>query len=242
MKKKIVSMALMVVLCFVLAMSAFAEGVQYKIGDYVAYSGHTDFGYYFTYSVEKTNTNYKCFSVVENGQRVYAAVKESLYDYYKNVFNDQDVTFKGEVQRFADDGAPVILATWKVVNEDGKETLISLDEDIAPTFYKKGMAPDFKLFYDLYNDVTVSVAEDGSYMTIDNNPLNMKGGSIIFNETGLEHVKLTNKALGLPEWLYKEMANTRAIDGRQKESFDDVTVTWSYHPNQGLEVIYRTNN
>ena len=65
MKKKIVSMALMVVLCFVLAMSAFAEGVQYKIGDYVAYSGHTDFGYYFTYSVEKTNTNYKCFSVVE---------------------------------------------------------------------------------------------------------------------------------------------------------------------------------
>ena len=33
MKKKIVSMALMVVLCFVLAMSAFAEGVQYKIGD-----------------------------------------------------------------------------------------------------------------------------------------------------------------------------------------------------------------
>lgn len=192
--------------------------------------------------LKKTNTNYKCFSVVENGQRVYAAVKESLYDYYKNVFNDQDVTFKGEVQRFADDGAPVILATWKVVNEDGKETLISLDEDIAPTFYKKGMAPDFKLFYDLYNDVTVSVAEDGSYMTIDNNPLNMKGGSIIFNETGLEHVKLTNKALGLPEWLYKEMANTRAIDGRQKESFDDVTVTWSYHPNQGLEVIYRTNN
>ena len=82
----------------------------------------TDFGYYFTYSVEKTNTNYKCFSVVENGQRVYAAVKESLYDYYKNVFNDQDVTFKGEVQRFADDGAPVIMATWKVVNEDGKET------------------------------------------------------------------------------------------------------------------------
>lgn len=78
MKKKIVSMALMVVLCFVLAMSAFAEGVQYKIGDYVAYSGHTDFGYYFTYSVEKTNTNYKCFSVVENGQRVCGCKRKSI--------------------------------------------------------------------------------------------------------------------------------------------------------------------
>lgn len=242
MKKKVVALLVTMILSLSFAMAVFAEDTQYKIGAYVSYSGHTDFGYYFTYSVEKTNTNYKCFSVVENGQRVYAAVKESLYEYYKSVFDNQDVTFRGEVQRFADDGAPVVLATWKVVNEDGKETLVSLDEDVAPTFYKEGTAPDFKLFYDLYNDLTVSVAEDGSYMTIDNNPLNMKGGSILYNEAGLDHVKLTNKALGLPDWLYKEMANTRAIDGRQKESFDDVTVTWSYHPNQGLEVIYRTNN
>lgn len=79
-------------------------------------------------------------------------------------------------------------------------------------------------------------------MTVDNNPLNMKSGSIMFSDTGLNHVKLTNKALELPDWLYKEMVNTRAIDGRQREIFEDVTVTWSYHPNQGLEVIYRTNN
>ena len=242
MKKKVVSVALTVILCLVFAMSVFAEDAQYKTGDYVAYSGHTDFGYYFTYSVEDTNTDYKCFSVVENGQRVYAAVKESLYEYYKSVFNDQDVTFKGAVQRFADDGAPIILATWKVSNEDGKEVLTSLDEDVAPALYKKGTAPDFKLFYELYSDITVSVAEDGSYMTVDNNPLNMKSGSIMFSDTGLNHVKLTNKALELPDWLYKVMVNTRAIDGRQKEIFEDVTVTWSYHPNQGLEVIYRTNN
>lgn len=243
MRKKLVALLVTAILSFTLAVSVFAEGAQYKTGEYVTYAGHTDFDYYFTYSVEKTNTNYKCFSVVEaDGQRVYAAVKESLYEYYKNVFNDQDVTFRGAAQRIADDGAPVILATWKVTNEEGKENLTSLEEDVAPTFYKEGTAPDFKLFYDLYGDLTVSVAEDDSYMTIDNNPLNLKGGSIIYNELGLNHVKLTNKALGLPDWLYQEMGNTRAIDGRQKESFDDVTVTWSYHPNQGLEVIYRTNH
>lgn len=67
MKKKIVSMALMVVLCFVLAMSAFAEGVQYKTGDYVAYSGHTDFGYYFTYSVEKQIQTISAFPLWKMG-------------------------------------------------------------------------------------------------------------------------------------------------------------------------------
>lgn len=241
MKKKIVALLVTVMLSVTFVVAAFAEGAQYKVGEYVTYSGHTDFDYYFTYTVEKSNTSYKCFSVVEDGQRVYAAVKESLYEYYRSVFNNQDVTFRGAVQRTADDGAPVILATWKVVDEEGKQNLISLDEDVAPTFYEEGTAPDFKLFYALYDDLTVSVAEDGSYMTIDNNPLNLKGGSIIWNDAGLKHVKLTNRSLGLPDWLYEEMANTRAIDGRQKEIFKDVTVTWSYHPNQGLEVIYRTN-
>lgn len=89
--------------------------------------------------------------------------------------------------------------------------------------------------------MTVSVASDGSYLTIDTNPYDLKGGSIIFNDMGLSNVKMTNKALGIPDWLYEEMCDTRALDGKQKETFDKVTVTWTYHPNHGLEVIYRKN-
>ena len=241
MKKKFVALLLTVVLCLAAVMPAFAaDGTQYKLGDYVSFSGHTDFGYYYTYTAGKTD--FKCFSVVEDGQRVYAAVKESLYEYFKAVFNDQDVALKGSVQSIAGDGSPVIFVIWTVTNEDGKEKVTDIDDTLAPALYQKGTTPDLKLFYDLYDDMTVSVADDGSYMTIDNNPLDIKGGSIIYNETGLNHVKLTNKVLGLPDWLYKEMINTRALDGRQKEVFDHVTVTWSYHPDQGLEVIYRTNN
>lgn len=55
------------------------------------------------------------------------------------------------------------------------------------------------------------------------------------------HVREANESLGLPDWLYEEIVSTRAIDGRQKETFDKVTVTWSYHPDHGLEVIYRKN-
>lgn len=241
MKKKVISLLAVLALCLTLAVSAFAEGSQYKTGEYVTYAGHTNFDYFYTYT--EKDVNYKCFSVMAtDGQQFYSAVKESLYEYYRSAYADKDVTLRGAVQSIAGDGVPVIFATWTVTNDDGKEKLTDTAEDVAPLFCKEGTTPDFRLFYDLYNDLTVSVAEDDSYMTIDNNPLNLKGGSIIYRDSGLEHVKLTNRSLGLPDWLYKEMLNTRAIDGRQKESFDNVTVTWSYHPNQGLEVIYRTNN
>lgn len=242
MKKKTLTLLLTLLLCLTLAVPAFAEESQYRKGQYVTFSGHTDFDYYYTYTEEKTEVNYKCFSVVENGQRVYAAVKESLYEYYRSVFNDQDVSLKGNYQQTAGDGAPIITVIWTVEFNGSKEKLTDVSETLAPVLCKEGTTPDFRLFNDLYDDLTVSTAEDGSYMTIDNNPLNFKGGSIIYSASGLGYVKLTNKALGLPEWLYEEMCNTRALDGKQKEIFDNVTVTWTYHPDQGLEVIYRTNN
>lgn len=87
-----------------------ASGVrQYKVGNYVSYSGHTDFGCYYTYTVK--DVNYKCFSVVSaDGQCYYASVKESLYEYFKGAFANQDITFRGAVQSIAGDGAPVINA------------------------------------------------------------------------------------------------------------------------------------
>ena len=88
----------------------------------------------------------------------------------------------------------------------------------------------------------ITVADDSSYLMIDTNPYNQKGGDSRLIEAGLDHIETLNKALGLPNWLYEEMLKTRALDGRQKESFDNVTVTWSYHPDQGMEVIYRSNH
>lgn len=88
----------------------------------------------------------------------------------------------------------------------------------------------------------ITVADDSSYLMIDTNPYNYKGGDSSLIEAGLNHIETLNKALGLPDWLYEEMLKTRALDGRQKESFDNVTVTWSYHPDQGMEVIYRSNH
>lgn len=63
----------------------------------------------------------------------------------------------------------------------------------------------------------------------------------MYRDPATRNIKLMNELLVLPDWVYEEMMATKAIDGRQKETFDNVTVTWSYSPNQGLEVVYRLN-
>ena len=55
-------------------------------------------------------------------------------------------------------------------------------------------------------------------------------------------VENLNADLDLPDWLYTEITETRAVDGRQKEVFDYVTVTWSYSVDSGLNIVYRKNS
>lgn len=98
----------------------------------------------------------------------------------------------------------------------------------------------FRTLHDVYADITITLADDGSYLSIDTNPYDLKDNTTN-KAIGLMHVREANESLGLPDWLYEEIVSTRAIDGRQKEAFDKVTVTWSYHPDHGLEVIYRKN-
>ena len=242
MKKKLFAILVSVVALLAFSAVAFADEPEYKTGLILEFSGHTDFDYFYTYTAGTKQVNYKCFSVVENGQRKYVSVKESLYESYRNVFANQDVTFQGIVLNVAGDGSPIISVTTKIVNDEkGKKTVL-VDDCVVPLMFKKDSDPDLKLLYDLFDDnLGVSVATDGSYLSIDTNPFNIKGGSIFYKDLGLHRVQMTNTALGLPDWLYEEMCNTRALDGKQKETFEKVTVTWTYAPSQGLEVIYRKN-
>ena len=241
-RRTFLALGLTAALSIPFAMTAFADSSQYTPGENVVFSGHTDFDYYYTYTAGSAKkVNFKCFSIVNGDARTYAAVNEDLYEYYRAAFNDKDVVFEGGYQFSAGDNAPIVIPTWEVRNEEEDNKLYRLENYIAPLLYQEGTAPNFKLFGELYGTgATVSAADDGSYLTIDTNPLNIKG-SFVFKEDSLAKIKLTNASLGLPEWLYGEMMDTRAIDGKQRESFDHVTVSWSYSPNQGLEVMYRTN-
>lgn len=54
----------------------------------------------------------------------------------------------------------------------------------------------------------------------------------------LEAIKYANKELDFNEALYSKMLNTSALMGRQSEENDRYKVSWTYHPDNGLEVTY----
>jgi len=80
-----------------------------------------------------------------------------------------------------------------------------------------------------------NIGSDGSWMEIDTNPNNIED---YYSATALNKIKDVNKDLGFTDALYQKMITTRAIDGRQKDESSKAKVSWTYHPDKGLEVLY----
>ena len=57
-------------------------------------------------------------------------------------------------------------------------------------------------------------------------------------EKALEGIQYVNKELGFSSNLYSRMLNTTALMGVQSEENSKYLVTWTYHPQKGLEVTY----
>lgn len=57
-------------------------------------------------------------------------------------------------------------------------------------------------------------------------------------ENAIEAIKYANEALGFTGALYSDMMKTTAIMGRQTEENNKYKVSWTYHPDDGLEVTY----
>ena len=60
--------------------------------------------------------------------------------------------------------------------------------------------------------------------------------------TNVDYIKEINKTLGFPDSVWEKMLKTRALDGTQSHKTKDFTATWSYHPDNGLDVIYEIND
>lgn len=93
-----------------------------------------------------------------------------------------------------------------------------------------------KIYEEYCDSEWAHLASDGSSLTIDTNP-----DDSLFNKSeekatyGFVNV---NKALGLPESVIQKMTHTRAVDGIQTASFEGLEISWSYHPDNGMEIIY----
>lgn len=77
--------------------------------------------------------------------------------------------------------------------------------------------------------------DDGSYMRIDTNPTDRDNG---FVNEAWDAIEDINVELGFSDFVFEKMGETRSVDGRQEEENDKYKVSWTYHPNDGLEVMY----
>lgn len=122
------------------------------------------------------------------------------------------------------------------VSADGKSAVANI------TVKEKG--PNFKKLYDeIESNVKYGweVGSDGSYLMADTNVYDLDDSS---NSAIWYSIKDMNKKLGLPNSLDNDMAQTTWSMGRQNQTFENagVTVTWTYHPDKGMEVTYKLIN
>lgn len=110
--------------------------------------------------------------------------------------------------------------------------------------YSGGGSSSYWSFYTVYNECSCSYpwADVGTdYLSIDTNPYDYDSdlpSSTTYASKALSAILSINSKLSLPSYLYYEMLETRAIDGRQSYSGTKVNVSWRYHPDSGLEVRY----
>lgn len=97
--------------------------------------------------------------------------------------------------------------------------------------------PDFSEIFETYcgDNLWAEIAVDDSYFSIDTNPFDIEDYT---NYDALDSIEQVNRALGFGDSLYQKMLQTRSLDGRPTQSNEYVTVSWTYHPDHGLQVMY----
>jgi len=158
-------------------------------------------------------------------ERVNSAINQFNNDVQKTVINKKNLMIIGGI----------VIAVIIVL-------IIVMSGSRGGVVGEKG--PNFKNLYNEYCSSTwADVGSDGSYLSIDTNPYDYDDDGLAYPEayTAITEV---NKALGLPDSLISEMGRTTGADGKQSETFSEqgVSVSWKYHPDNGLEVTYKKIN
>ena len=82
----------------------------------------------------------------------------------------------------------------------------------------------------------VSVEDGGSTLVID------MAGEDDYYGAGYDSVFCMIHGVSTPSYIVSQMEQTTALAGTQNAEFDGISVSWSYHPNNGLDVVYHKNN
>lgn len=95
---------------------------------------------------------------------------------------------------------------------------------------------ELKSVYDAHCDAEwATLSSDGMSLQVDTNPSNREDYT---NYKAYLAVSEINEALGLPDSVYSRMGSTSSMQGVQTAVSGNLTVSWTYHPDNGMEIIY----
>lgn len=86
----------------------------------------------------------------------------------------------------------------------------------------------------------MSLANDSSYISVDTNPFDIEDWT--GDSLGIVYIKSINEELGLTDAVWEEISSIRALDGRKSITENGILITYSYHPDSGLKVVYKLSN
>ncbi|KRC59153.1 hypothetical protein ASE14_15355 [Agromyces sp. Root81] len=79
----------------------------------------------------------------------------------------------------------------------------------------------------------VEIADNGGTLIVDGAGEDLGSGEVDFGE-----LDCIIDAVDTPTSVSSKMYETRSLDGRQEGEWDGVKASWSYHPDDGLDIIF----
>jgi hypothetical protein len=99
-----------------------------------------------------------------------------------------------------------------------------------------GCAGSFDLFQKAYESCGtpsgVSVSDNGTTISVDTM------GQEEYSGASYESLVCVINAVGTPSYVNDNIMNVRAIDGRQSDEFNGIVVSYSYHPDNGMDIVF----
>jgi hypothetical protein len=88
-----------------------------------------------------------------------------------------------------------------------------------------------------YNDCHIKATEQLDNLKIADNNQTLTLGS---GSNGMETFDCLVKSMGIPESVQTKVGATTGMSGTQEDSFGNVKITWSYSGNNGLSMVFET--
>jgi hypothetical protein len=83
----------------------------------------------------------------------------------------------------------------------------------------------------------VEIADEGHTMIVDG-----EGDDFGSGDVSLTDLDCIIDAVDTPASVKELMYSTRSLDGRQSGEWDDISASWGYHPDDGLDLIFELDD